>query len=395
MMTTEWKDGDSPGFIAEFTIPNWIANNEVHIKNPDVYAVSDCVRTNGFQPVTAGGKFIVYLGLNPSGKDGPGASFQCQLEGRFEKSHFTVEYHGDRCYAYPPPPPEHFDSCPSATFAWPASGGFWRGTVTIDGMWEPGKQYRVDFGGSATLKITNTYNTVRHAVEVGVAYFWIGDTPDLSLQGGETQLYNQFAFDISDPPHSQPPRILCMMPWPPPPSPPPPPPSVLPPPPSPCPPPPQPPHPPMSPPPPPAPLPPSPPWRDVVDMEGLSTVVMMDSGRDSDDEDDEDSDERIDDGDVTFALPSPSPEPRTRGPPPTPLGHAAVSPSHMQQISPLYVLPVAAAALFMLVRYAWPSAAPAASVVPTEPLDEMLPSARWPPKKKKASTREEKVPLTE
>ena len=297
-ITSEWKSGEAPGFVAEFTIPDWLPESQVRISMPEIYRVVNCYGVDGFQEATASGTFITMLGQNPAGPDKQGGKFSCQLEGKHHQAGTIVEYVGARCFANPPPPPSHFSACDSAVFSWPPAGGFWRGTVTVD-EWTPGREIRVDFGSQGTLKIGMVYNAKSKVGKDGVAVFWLGKEAQFKMQASidcpaPCYMSNQFSFDVKQAPHEVDPTVLCEAPWDPPPSPSPmPPPSPKPPPPTPMPPPPHPPSP-----PPPSPSPPT----KRIDEDKDEVEEPMGSVLEIEEADQEDGKQLL------LASPSPSPE---------------------------------------------------------------------------------------
>ncbi|KAL1525148.1 hypothetical protein AB1Y20_020019 [Prymnesium parvum] len=121
-LRSQW-DGDTPGFIVDVEIPDWLPDSHVRISMLGIKQVVDCYHANGFTPSTALGSFMVLLGTNPSGASAEGGTLSCKIDGRFNASATAVRYVGSRCFANPPPPPVTFSPCSDASFAWPSSGG--------------------------------------------------------------------------------------------------------------------------------------------------------------------------------------------------------------------------------------------------------------------------------
>ena len=221
-VTQDWGYGN---FMADIHIPSWVAGQVVHVQMPGVVNVVDCSAVGDItQPVSNAtfqpGLFTITLGWNPGGQDGQAATSACHIEGQFDPRFYSVQYHGSRCYAQPPPPPAHLIPCPDVQFAW-ADKDFWRGILTFTHGWDANRRVRFGFSGRGKpLSFDSVYFAILDPspadAENGFVDFYLEDKGDYKSPplGLEQYMFDHIVFDSQTMPHMEP-VVMCEVGWPP------------------------------------------------------------------------------------------------------------------------------------------------------------------------------------
>ena len=137
-----------------FKVPDWAAGVLVQANvGPGITGIDQCWNIlEGSRPsLDRGGVLSFELGAVAKGGRDPGV-VGCILKGVLgrKKHEITVDYHGPKCYALPPPPPVPFEEC-SADYRftidsnWGGDGGWTARVLLHHANWRSGKAVRVVF----------------------------------------------------------------------------------------------------------------------------------------------------------------------------------------------------------------------------------------------------------
>jgi hypothetical protein len=106
------------GYRAFIIIPDWVEGSTVKLKMQGISKVKMCDSGAKTYWGANDGAHLFFVVLDrPTGGAGE-QRFSCTFDGVYQATGHSIEYHGERCYAAPPPPPQNFQPCTDLKWEW-------------------------------------------------------------------------------------------------------------------------------------------------------------------------------------------------------------------------------------------------------------------------------------